>query len=114
VLGGDARNRILWAIECKDLSGALSAADVAREMGEHFRVVGGTSMSKHAERVAWLESRLPAALARLGLGDDSAGWTVRGLFVTGRPVVAPYIDDLPFDVVPVDQLTAHLRSAKAD
>src|SRR4051794_6877402 len=62
VLVGDAGRRILWAVECKDLSGALTAAEIAREMTEHFRQVGTTPVTKHAERVAWLADRVPAAL----------------------------------------------------
>jgi hypothetical protein len=111
VLAGDASTRTLWALECKDLSGAMTAAEIVREMSEHFRVVGSTSMTKHAERVTWLEARVPAALELLGLGGAAEEWSVRGLFVTSRPVHAPYIDDVEFPIVPLKGLVAELRGS---
>lgn len=112
VLAGDASTRTLWALECKDLSGAMTAAEIAREMSEHFRAIGSTSMTKHAERVAWLEARVPAALNLLGL-TGAEDWSVRGLFVTGRPVHAPYIEDVAFPIVSLNQLAAHVGKAPA-
>ena len=108
VLAGVASTRTLWAIECKDLSGAMTAAEIAREMSEHFRAIGSTSMTKHAERVAWLEARIPAALELLGLTGAAEEWSVRGLFVTGRPVHAPYIEDVSLPIVPLNELLAHV------
>jgi len=111
VLAGDLSTRTLWALECKDLSGAMTAAEIAREMSEHFRAIGSTSMTKHAERVAWLKARIPAALQLLDLSGAAEGWAVRGLFVTERPVHAPYIEDVAFPIVPLNQLVGHLRQA---
>jgi hypothetical protein len=108
VLAGDRERKILWAVECKDLSGALSNADVVREMTEHFRQVGTTSVTKHAERVAWLGQRIPGALTALNLPSNADGWTVSGLVVTGKDVLAPFIDDIPFDVVAVRSLPDYL------
>jgi hypothetical protein len=113
VLVADRAARTLWAVECKNLSGALTAAEVAREMSDHFGAAGTTSVTKHAERVGWLEARVHAALERLGIEDSLDGWSVRGIFVTGRPVHAPYIDDVPVDVVPVDELLAYIQSARS-
>lgn len=107
VLAADASTRTLWALECKDLSGAMTAAEIAREMSDHFRAIGSTSMTKHVERVAWLQARVPAALELLDL-TGAADWSVHGLFVTGRPVHAPYIEDVPFPIVPLNRLVAHL------
>lgn len=111
VLAGDVSTRTLWALECKDLSGAMTAAEIAREMSEHFRAIGSTSMTKHVERVAWLKARVPAALELLNLTGTAEHWSVHGLFVTGRPVHAPYIEDVAFPIVPLDQLVEHLRPA---
>jgi hypothetical protein len=108
VLAGDASTRTLWAVECKDLSGAMTAAEIAREMSAHFRAIGSTSMTKHAERVTWLEARIPAALELLNLADVPDGWSVRGLFVTRRSVHASYIEDVVFPIVPVNELSALL------
>jgi len=109
VLVADPIRKRLWAIECKDLSGALSTAEVAREMTEHFREVGNTSVSKHSERVEWLAARPELALAELGF-DDASGWQLSGLIVTDRPAIAPFIDDVPFEVVAVDDLEDFLTS----
>lgn len=111
VLVGDVSTRTLWTLECKDLSTALTAAEIAREMSEHFHAIGSTSVTKHAERVAWLETRMPAALELLKLSDAAEQWSVRGLFVTRRPVHAPYIEDVAFPIVPLNQLVHYLHTA---
>jgi hypothetical protein len=111
VLAGNVSRPTLWALECKDLSGAMTAAELAREMSEHFRAIGSTSMTKDAERVAWLEARIRAALELLDLSGEAEDWSVRGLFVTGRPVHAPYIEDVAFPIVPINQLVEHLHCA---
>jgi hypothetical protein len=113
VLAADRRTRIIWAIECKDLSGAVTAAEITREMSDHFRNGGSTSVTKHSERVDWLRERIPGALERLGIqGEPEEGWSVHGLLVTGRAVIAPYIDDVPFDVIPISGLLEHLARAR--
>lgn len=90
MLAADRRTRIIWAIECKDLSGAVTAAEITREMSDHFRAAGATSVTKHSERVDWLRERISGALDRLGIEDElQHGWRVHGLLVTGRPVIAP-------------------------
>lgn len=111
VLVGDPKTRRLWAIECKDLHGGLSTAEVVREMTEHFRQAGTTSVTKHLERVEWLREHSDAALELLEI-DSSAGedWKVEGLIVTGRLTMAPHIDDVPFEVVAVDDLVAFLEN----
>ncbi|MGN6869479.1 MAG: hypothetical protein ACTHMY_13865 [Solirubrobacteraceae bacterium] len=111
VLVGDPSTRVIWALECKDLSGAAMAAEIAREMSEHFRAVGTTSMTKHAERVSWLEVRLPAALELLRLDGAPEVWSVRGLVVTSRPVHAPYIEDVTFPIVALSELMAQFGNA---
>lgn len=65
-------------------------------------------MRKHAERVEWLQARVPAALELLGLRDAPEKWSVRGLFVTRRPAHASYIEDVVFPIVPLDRLVAEL------
>jgi hypothetical protein len=79
-------------------------------MSDHFRPNGKSSVAKHAERVAWLQERSAAAGGLLGLPerDDRE---VRGLVVTGREVMAPFIDDIPFELVSVKRLPAFLAAA---
>lgn len=110
VLAGSDASPVLWAVECKSLNGSLSSAEVAREMSDHFRANGTSSVAKHAERVAWLQERSAAAGRLLGL-SERADREVRGLVVTGREVMAPFIDDIPFRIVSIEQLPTFLAAA---
>lgn len=109
VLAADPEGKVIWAVECKDLSGTLSSSEVVIEMTGHFGQRGTTSVTKHRERVDWLAERLPAVrdLLRLDAGSEPK---LRGLIVTGRDAIAPFIDDLPFELVPSHRLEAYLRS----
>jgi hypothetical protein len=111
VLAGSENSPILWAVECKSLNGSLSSAEVAREMSDHFRSEGKSSVAKHAERVAWLQERSVSAARLLDL-SDRADREVRGLIVTGREVIAPFIDEISFEVVSVKQLPALLGASR--
>jgi hypothetical protein len=111
VLVGNGSTRTLWALECKDLSGAMTAAEIAREMSEHFRSIGSTSMTRHAERVAWLGARITLALDLLDLIGVAEEWSVHGLFVTRRPVHASYIEDVAFPILPLNQLAPYLAKS---
>ena len=113
VLAGSDASPVLWAVECKALNGSLSSAEVAREMSDHFRPHGKTSAAKHTERVAWLQERSASAFELLGLSDGPER-EVRGLVVTGREAMAPFIDDIPFEIVSVKQLPAFLAAAIED
>jgi len=114
VLAADPARKTIWAIECKSLSGSLSSSEVVLEMTAHFDQAGTSSVTKHGERVAWLRKRMPAALERLGLPGDADGWELRGLIVTGRDAIAPFIDDLPFSCVPIFELAGFLVDPPAD
>jgi hypothetical protein len=110
VVAGSDASAVLWAVECKALNGSLSSAEVAREMSDHFRANGTSSVAKHGERVAWLQERRAAAGELLGLSKRTDR-EVRGLVVTGREVMAPFIDDIPFQIVSIEQLPAFLATA---
>jgi len=110
VLVADTVARVLYGVECKDLAGALTPSEVAGELSEHFDEEGTTSSTKHAERVAWLEKRRPEALHHLGIADNPAAWRVAGMFVTGRPVMAPYIRDVQFEIVAIDKLSSWIAA----
>lgn len=113
VMSADTQTRTLWAVECKDLVGALTPSDAMDELERHFGEASGSSASKHAERVAWLADRIPAALEKLGITEAPGGWKVRGLFVTSQPVMAPYVRELSLPVRPtsdLDEFIAEQRS----
>jgi len=99
VLAADTTTRVLYAVECKDLAGALTPSEVAGELSEHFDADAGTSTSKHLERMAWLESHQADVLRHFHISDDSSKWRTKGTFVTGRLVMAPYIRDVTFEIV---------------
>ncbi len=109
VLAADTRGYVLYAVECKDLVGALSPSEVAGELSEHFAHEGETAI-KHGERVDWLSSRVDSALNELGVKGDADEWRVEGLFVTGRPVMGPYIAEVAFEIVSVKELPGWIAS----
>ena len=109
VLAGKENSQVLWAIECKALNGSLSSAEVSREMSDHFRSVGSTSVTKHEERIKWLQER-SAATDLLGIKNGGAR-EVRGLIVTGHDVMAPFIDDIPFEIISIARLPSFLKTA---
>ncbi|MBK5219776.1 MAG: hypothetical protein JJE35_08320 [Thermoleophilia bacterium] len=109
VLAGKVGSPIIWAVECKALTGSLSSAEVAREMSDHFRASGSSSVTKHEERVDWLRDRSAAAAELLGLNSGD-GREVSGLIVTGREVMAPFIDEIPFEIVSIDKLASFLEA----
>jgi hypothetical protein len=109
VLAADTRACVLYAVECKDLAGALSPSEVASELSEHFAHAGETAV-KHGERIEWLSSRVGAALGEFGVKGDPEQWRVEGLFVTGRPVMGPYIAEVAFEVVASESLSGWINS----
>lgn len=104
VLVADTVAHVLYGVECKDLFGALTPTEVASELSEHFDAEQGVTTSKHAERIAWLEEHRAEALRELGLNGSPERWQVKGMFVTGERVMAPYIKDVRFPIVAVDDL----------
>lgn len=104
VLVADMVAHVLYGVECKDLFGALTPAEVASELSEHFDAEQGVTTSKHAERVAWLEEHRAEALRELGVDGSRERWQVKGMFVTGERVMAPYITDVRFPIVAADDL----------
>jgi hypothetical protein len=108
VLSADRANKLVFAMEVKDLAGALTPTEVAGELKAHFDVVPGTSSSKHRERTDWLTAHLPDVLAELDIADDPTGWRVLGVFVTSTTVMAPHIKDTDFDIVSVHSVLAWL------
>jgi hypothetical protein len=112
VLACDTRQQTLWVVECKDLAGAITTSDIVDEMTEHFGASETTTVARLNARVGWVAERLPAALKAFDRTDPPNHWKVRGVFVTGVPVMAPYITDVPFPIVPVEELATWLARGK--
>ena len=110
VLAADTLGRVLYCVECKDLAGALTPSEVAGELSEHFDAERGETSAKHSERLAWVAERVEAALSELGIEGSAEGWRVKGVFVTGRPVMATYIADVAFEIVPIDNLESWIAA----
>lgn len=102
VLAADVANKIIYALECKDLEGARTPAELDNELTNTFRS-GGTKRSaaeKQVERVSWLAARIPQTLRHLGVTGDAAGaaWSVVGAIVTDVHVLSPYVAACPLPV----------------
>jgi hypothetical protein len=110
VLVCDSRRRTLWVVECKDLAGAITTSDIVDEMTEHFGSGETTTVARLSARVRWVAERRTIALKTLDWEDPAKRWKARGVFVTGVPVMAPYITDVPFPIVPVEQLAGWLAN----
>lgn len=90
------------------LAERVATAKRLRAAGESVRSI--SSVAKHVERVAWLQERSAAAGSLLQLSERTDR-EVRGLVVTGREAMAPFIDDIPFEIVPIKQLPAFLAAS---
>jgi len=102
VLAADVANRVIYALECKDLEGARTPAELDNELTNTFRSGGAkrSAAEKQVERVAWLTARIPQTLRHLGVesGDAAAAWTVVGAIVTDVHVLSPYVATCPLPV----------------
>lgn len=93
VLAADLEAKQLLAMECKDLEGARTPAELRNEIDETFGQ-GGKKRSKleiHLERIAWLETHLQDVLDWMGLPGAPEDWSVQGLIVTDIEVLAPHV-----------------------
>jgi len=112
LLACDTRRQTLWVVECKDLAGAITTSDIVDEMTEHFGSGEMTTVARLHARIGWVAARMPAALKAFDRTDPPGQWKARGVFVTGVPVIAPYITDVPFPIVPVEELASWLTRGK--
>lgn len=113
VLVADTADKMLLAIETKDLIPSLTPSEVARELGRSFETRGKrkSAMEKHLERLAWLEEHVEDALVEFGLpADDHGDWAVRGLMVTHRAVISAYMTQPPIPILSFSELRAQLES----
>jgi hypothetical protein len=95
VLAADPTAKVIYALECKDLEGARTPAELDNELANTFRSGGKkrSAADKQLERVAWLAQRIPKALHHLGIEDASTEWRVEGAIVTDVHVMSPHVAD---------------------
>jgi hypothetical protein len=113
VLACEPGRRLIWVVECKDLAGAITTSDFVDEMTEHFGADETATIARLSARVSWATERRAAALKAFGREDTATRWKVRGVFVTAVPTIAPYITDVPFPIIPVDELADWLTRRNA-
>jgi hypothetical protein len=107
VLAADTSERILHALECKDLEAARTPAELHNELDKTFGSgkKKRSAAEKHLERVTWLNSHVAAALELLDIDPaDAQDWRVQGRMVVDVPVMAPFIRECPLPVTAVDEL----------
>jgi hypothetical protein len=93
-------------MECKDLEGARTPAELNNELKSTFGSGGKTrsAADKQVERTAWLSARIPQALEHLAVPDDPSGWKVVSAIVTDVPVLAPYVQGCALPVYALPDL----------
>lgn len=103
VLGADVNSRTIYALECKDLEGARTPAELHNELAHTFNE-SRSAATRHAERVAWLARRIPQTLTHLGITMTAKDWKVVGLLITDVRVISPYVKSCPLPVLPFIEL----------
>ena len=103
VLGADAEARTIYALECKDLEGARTPAELHNELAQTFNE-SRSAATRHVERVEWLAQRVPQTLTHLGLAQPVGDWRVVGLLITDAHVLSPYVTTCPLPVLSFAEL----------
>lgn len=105
VLVIDARRRRLIPIECKDLSAARTAHDMANEIGSLFHGHGHKKsyVAKHERRVAWLKANIDQVLRSYGI-ESSKRWKIEALLAVSQVLVTPYLHNSPMLVISYEEL----------
>lgn len=101
VLAVDVPNKILWAIECKNIAFAKTPRELFSELRELEEPTHGLVV-KHKRRAAWMEAHLTDVVTGLSLPD--AGWRVIAVMTVSEPLPTPHIRQLELPVIPADEL----------
>jgi hypothetical protein len=109
VLAADRERRALYVVECKDLAGARTPAELSNDLRSTFGVGGShpSAMEKHLRRISWVEDHLEPVLEWIGI-QDRKSWHVEGLFVVDVLVLAPFVIQCPLPVLSVSELPSVL------
>jgi len=105
VLVIDSRRKKLIPIECKDLSIARTAHDMANEVRSLFHGHGHKKsyVEKHERRVSWLKAHIDEVLRSFGI-DSAKKWKIQPLIVVSRELMTPYLHSSPMRVISYEQL----------
>ena len=113
VLAWRENKPIVFIVECKRLSPALTIGEVAGQL-ERFRGEEKDLLDKHVRRYQWLE--LNKRLLERVIGVSTPTLELRGLLVTNTIVPMQFRRDLPIaaeDIVPVTSLESRVATILA-
>jgi hypothetical protein len=108
VLAVDPGDKLLTAIECKDLALARTPHELANQLEGLMRGADnseGRTVTRHGKRLVWIQQNLPAVLSHFGQ-DDPDRWKVRGMFVVDEPLFVAHLRNIGMDVVSLESLYA--------
>jgi hypothetical protein len=108
VLAIDRADKVLTAIECKDLALARTPQELANQLEGLMRGADnseGRTVTRHGKRLVWVRQNLPAVLRHFG-EDDPDRWKVRGMFVVDEPLFVVHLRNIGMDVVSLESLHA--------
>lgn len=97
-------HHLVLVMETKDFELARTPSELWNELDKMF--VGDKSCDRlHAERVAWMRSKLGSVLRWLNVDEDtSGGWKVEGLIVISQRLVAPLLRSGTNRVVTIEEI----------
>ncbi|HXM36344.1 MAG TPA: hypothetical protein VN920_14215 [Pyrinomonadaceae bacterium] len=105
VLVIDSRRKRLIPIECKDLTIARTAHDMANEIRSlfHGHRHKKSYVEKHQRRVLWLKANIDDVLSSFGI-DSGKRWKIEPLIVVSRELMTPYLHSSPIRIIPYEEL----------
>lgn len=112
VVAADTARLTLHLLECKDLAGARTPAELSNELKTTFGSGGKKSSAaqRHVERVDWVRRHLAQTLSFLGVGSGPEGWSVQGRMVVDTPVMSPFVAQCPLPAIDAAGLGAELAA----
>lgn len=114
VLVACRKKRIIYLLECKDLSLARTPREWANELDALFRGTGGrkSTVEKHMARRKWAETNLPALLKWLELGWSDKWHVIAAIVLDRRPMSAHLLTACPLPVMSVAEVVQIIRGGQ--
>src|SRR5690606_20695576 len=115
VLVINARAKVVYVLECKDLSIARNPYEVHHELNNLF--VGTKKkpsiVEKHSRRTTWIMNNLDFMLSNYGVSTKGK-WVVKPLVVIDEEMISPYLykEKKGMRVISFNQLKEELESGK--
>jgi hypothetical protein len=86
----DPATKIVIVAEAKDFELARTPAELANE-AEQLLIGDKSAASKLSRRAAWVQGHLALVLRHFSIAAETAGWRVRPVVVTSRPLLSPHV-----------------------